>query len=577
MTLNPSFGFMGRPGTVHPHPLQDILTHFTPRTYRQVLQIAEYTYYNHAHIFAAVKKFAEYPVTEVIFEGDDQGLASSYDTLLNKQLKIKRHIINAAIDLFVYGNSLNSIQRPFVRFLVCRDCGMIYNIRSIKYKYESRKVNFKIHCKKCNASKDSIIKDIPLKDSQGINFIRWDPKYITFNHNHIVGKTQYYYEIEPALKYKIEAGDPFTLETSPQVFLKAVSKNLPIRFRDDSIFHMMVHGPAGVTKGIGLPPLISCLKLVYHSAILRRANESLAIERLVPMRVMFPQAASANADPIQMMGMSNFVSILQSNLQRWRWDNNHIMISPFPVGIAQVGENARPMLVDQEIRNTDDTILAALGLPRQFFYGELSSLRGGTMLMRSIENALYNLVSQLDELVQFIANTVGPYMGLNQIDAKLLPFKQVDDVESKQFDMQLYGMGKLSDQAIMEKTDFDFKEERQRRVEEQVEQAKDQMEVQNRITELQQSMVTQSQQQAQMQQGGRSHDPQQMIAEADQIVQQMQMMDSNQQQSYMHTLMQEDYPMHTLVSDRLNAQNRAQTADAKAQINQQQQGAMPPA
>lgn len=565
--FNPQFGFLGRPGSSHPHPLQDVLTQFTPRTYRQVLQLVEYIYYNHAHVYAAVKKFAEYPVTKIIFETDDSGLSGSYDRLLNDKMKVKSLIINAAIDLFVYGNSLTSVQKPFVRFLKCGKCGAIYNSKGVDFKYFYKKQEIKMRCKRCRKDTVAKIKDVMLKDPKKVNIIRWDPKYITFNHNPIVGRTQYYLEVEPALRYKIQAGDPFTIETIPQVFLQAVAKNKPIKFRDDSVFHMMVHGPAGVTKGIGLPPLVSTIKLVYHSSILRRANEAIAIERLVPMRILYPEIASPQGDPLQTMNMSNFVSTLQSNLHQWRWDQNHMMISPFPVGVRQLGENARPMLVDQEIRNTDDTIIAALGLPRQFFYGELSSLRGGTMLMRSIENMLYNLVSQLDELVQFVADSVGPYMGLAPIEAKLQPFKAVDDIESKQFDLQLWQSGKLSDQAILEKTDYDIKQERERRIEENIESYKEQKEISRKIEEYEKNIANQSQQQT----SGRSHDPQQMIAEADQLVQQMMQMDEGMYRSQLHTLMQEDYPMYALVESRMQAVRREQTMAAKQQVQQQQQ------
>ena len=50
---------------------------FSPRDLKQLFRWTEYLYYNSAQIYAGVKKFAEYPVTEINYLSDSEKLVSA--------------------------------------------------------------------------------------------------------------------------------------------------------------------------------------------------------------------------------------------------------------------------------------------------------------------------------------------------------------------------------------------------------------------------------------------------------------------------------------------------------------------
>src|SRR3989304_6327996 len=86
-------------------PLFDFLTAFAPRKLKDLFRLCEYLYFNSAQIYAALQKFCTYPVTDIIYETQNEALKSYYEDLHNKTLKTKRILIRAAVDKLVYGNA----------------------------------------------------------------------------------------------------------------------------------------------------------------------------------------------------------------------------------------------------------------------------------------------------------------------------------------------------------------------------------------------------------------------------------------------------------------------------------------
>jgi hypothetical protein len=73
----------------HPNPMFDFLTGFVPRRLRDLFTWMEYLYYNSAQIFAALKKFSEYPITDISYTTTNKGLEAKVENLLEKTLKVK--------------------------------------------------------------------------------------------------------------------------------------------------------------------------------------------------------------------------------------------------------------------------------------------------------------------------------------------------------------------------------------------------------------------------------------------------------------------------------------------------------
>jgi intein/homing endonuclease len=261
-------------------PLFDFLTAFVPRKLKDLFRLCEYLYFNSGQIYAVLQKFCTYPVTDVIYETQNESLRNFYEDLHDKTFKIKRVLIKAAIDKFIYGNSFTSLYTPFVRFLRCHACNNLTNITQVSYKFKLKKLAFTYTCAGCKAlvtatDKDVIDKKITRKDH--IKIIRWDPKLMDMDYNPITGHSEYFYTIPKELKERAAKGNKHLIDTMPMEFLRALRDDKIFKFAEGEIFHMRMDAPAGIDNSWGFPPLASTIKLFLYAAVLRKANECVSL------------------------------------------------------------------------------------------------------------------------------------------------------------------------------------------------------------------------------------------------------------------------------------------------------------
>ena len=88
------------------------------------------------------------------------------------------------------------------------------------------------------------------------------------------------------------------------------------------------------------------------------------------MRVMFPQISADGNNPYAHINLKDWQREVQLQIKKWKQDNSHIPVMPMPVGYQLIGGQGRSLLLHQEIRVYSDQIIAGMGVPTGFFYGE---------------------------------------------------------------------------------------------------------------------------------------------------------------------------------------------------------------
>ena len=541
----------------HPNPMFDYLSGFVPRRLKDLFKWCEYLYYNSTHIFAALKKFAEYPITAVQYQTDNEALKKKFEELLNRDLSILPSLILAGTDLFVYGNHFCSIYFPFVRYLKCPECNSLKNIKWAKYRFKLRPLTFYYECDSCEKEVAGIVEDKPLGLSKNINIIRWDPKLIDIDHNPITGESVYYYNIPSEIREKVEEGSKHLIDTMPMEFLQTLSKpaeTYVFRFNEGQVYHMKIAAPSGIDPKWGFPPLTSTLKQFFFAAVLRKANEAIALDHILPYRIVYPDQGTNTGDPLSMINLSKWVSETRTGWKKFRIDPLHISFAPVPVGVANVGGQGRALMVSAEIQAVEDNIIAAMGVPREFLYGGLSA-QGSEVTLKMLENQLMTYTSQLDELLQWIADNCANFLGWEKIDVELAPFTLVEDIARKQLTIELARGGILSWATVAEEFGWDLSKERTRRVEEAIDEVRTQSEIEQRVARYQNSLARQAQQ---AMGGSSNYDPQQVLAQADQLVMQFEGLPHGERRSQLDQLKEQDYVMYSVVVSRLR-ETRQQT------------------
>lgn len=554
----------------HPNPLFDFLTTFVPRKLKTLFQYCEYLYTNCPQVTAAVTKFATYPITNINYNVENQQLRTKYKRLLEESLHLKTILANVAIDRWVYGNAFVSMYFPFRRFLVCPTCGYRKNIRHTNYKFRilHGKAQWRFFCEKCNANVTADVDDQKVRLTSAIRVIRWDPKHIEIEHNAITDERQYYYTVPPELQDRIRKADKHVLNTTPLEFIETVAAKKLFKFAPDRIYHMRAKAPAGIDARWGLPPLVSTIKQFYYVGVLRKANESIALEHIVPFRVLHPEMPTASSDPTITISISNWVNEVKMNLKAWRKDPLHLMFSPVPVGVTQMGGQGRALMVTGEIAEAENNIIASMGIPREFIYGGLSATGGGVTL-RMLENQLLNETDQLIEAGQWITDQCGKYMGWGPLTIDLEDFKLVDDVQQKSLLMQanqMAGGTLLSNTTLAEMFNEDLESQRKLRLQEQLDESRFQGDLQREIQQQQQNLADMARQQANT--NAPQYDQQQIWAQANQMAQQFMSIDPATRRSQLHALQMEDVVMYSVVIQALEQMQTDQTMQAKQMVQQ---------
>lgn len=548
---------LSRNSASHGSPLFDFLTAFAPRKLKDLFRLCEYLYFNSSQIYAALQKFCTYPVTEIVYNSTNEALKERFKHLHDKVIKTLRILIRAAIDKYVYGNSFWSMYSPFVRFLRCPRCSRLTNITSVDYKFRLKKLSFTYECQGCKARVDGEVVDRKITRADRAAVIRWDPKLMDIDYNPITGHSEYFYTIPKELKERVSKGNKHLINTLPMEFLKALRDDKIFKFADGQVFHMKMDAPAGIEAQWGFPPLASTIKLFFYAAVLRKANEAIALDYVVPMRILSPKVSSGNADPLTTISLEKWAGEMKHNVRRWRRDPLHIMWSPVPTEVTHLGGQARALMTLGEVQAAEDNIIAALGLPKEFIYGGFSAMGSGIQL-RVLENQLIHQTGDLNDLLQWITDKLAKLLGWRSVECELAPFKFIDDVQQKTLLISLNTMNPndpwISKATLGEAFDIDPAEERERRKQEALDEVRLQQELQVEMQKLQTSLAAQVQARASLGQGGLNYDQQQIIAQADQIVQQMLGLDPNTRRSQMHALEIEDLVMYAVVKKRLEDQ-----------------------
>jgi len=554
----------GMDGT-HSNPYYQYSQLYTPKRLKELFVWCEYLFYQSPHIFAALRKFGEYPITKITYETVNEHLKQRHKDLLEKTLRVREFLIKASLDKYVYGNSFVSMYQPFVRYLKCTKCSALTNIKNTAYTFDVTNLKFTYSCPACKgkvtASEDQI-EDRKLLLAKGINFIRWDAKDLDIDHNPLTGESEYYYKIPQQVVSRVNAGHKTLIDTMPIGFLKAIKARKPFKFARDAIFHMKVGAPAGINPQWGLPPILAALERFHFTQILRKANEAIALDYLVPFRVLHPTQSSGVADPVQQISLSKWKDELDLNLRLHRKDPLHIMYAPIPVGMVQIGGQGRALLTLGEIQEAEKSIVATLGIPMEFLYGGLTG-RGMEATLRMIENQLATHIADIVDLMQWIDDKCSEFLGWEKITVGLTPFRMIDDFEKQQLMYNVWQTGKqtgsqvLSDTTMCEIFEIDPLREETRIKEETLRGVRISNAIQIEMQKQQNNLAQQTQQEAL--QGPSNYNQQQVISNADQIVNELSQMEYGAKKSRLHQLQVEDFVLYAVVVQRMELQNKQQS------------------
>ena len=327
-------------GTVrYPSPFFDIAQMYLPTSFKQLMRWCRYYFLTNPLINSVSYKMAEYPITDLVFDTQNQPLYYQWSNFFRKTLKFKKTQVEIGLDRNVYGNCFVSIYYPFRKYLKCQRCGRETRVEHQKYVFRSFK--FTGDCQ-CGHYGEFDAKDIYVRSAEEIRLIRWNPEFITILHNDATGESEYYYQIPATMANDVRMGKRHVIEKIPQIFIEALKDNKALKFSKDNIHHQRRPTISQKDKGWGLPMLLPVLKDAFYLQILRKAQEAVSIEHVTPLRILFPNSSSVSADPYSTVNLTSWKSQIEAELMRWRCVSPDSMMETskglLPAASVEVGD-----------------------------------------------------------------------------------------------------------------------------------------------------------------------------------------------------------------------------------------------
>lgn len=433
-------------------PFLDMAATRLPKSYRKLQELCYIFSITHPQIAPIVWRLAEYPITSIVYTGDSEA-KRQWKQILEDELGILDRAIEWGLDAHGYGNCFVTVQFPFLRYYQCKVCKGQWPAKKMRgRRFDGTR--FTAMCATCKTEEECVPIDQYIRRAKGIRVTRLDPQLMTLKYNQVTGQTFYYYDIPRETKAQIQRSDWEIIDTTPIAFLKCIIANTKMRL--NRVFHFKRPTLSGRDMQWGLPLIMPALKDAYLNQIYKKADEQIALEHSVPLRILFPEPGTQ--DPLVKISMGSFRGFLEQNIRYWRKDKNAILTAPLPIGAKVIGGDHSAYQTIQTRQFVVDEIIGACLVTKGFVMGG-EQWSAASVNQRQLENMLLNYGRRLDSCLQWVCDEVRSYLRAPVCAVAMKPFKKVDDIQMLQIIVQLAREKRVSWNEALSRMEIDAKEQ----------------------------------------------------------------------------------------------------------------------
>ena len=586
-------------GYQFPDPFLDMASMSMPRSHRTIIDLCEAIWLKNGTYRMASSRIIRYFLTKIEFEGIDDEPRKKLETFMNSRLRALDQMMQMGDDLMCYGNSLSSVVIPFRRFLVTKESPFEQPIEQAKWEFKDFK--WRVYHPKLKKWCEAYHIDRRSTEEEKIKIKRWSPREIKLQCHPWTQRYVYYWDIPPYIKNEIRRGNPFYVQDMPWEVIQTIQKNEVFKFNPGVVYHMKEDVVAGfMAHGWGISRMLSSFAQAWYCQILKRYNEALALDYVVPFRVITPAAgrSSREADPLLHMNTSNFVSRVNQMIRQHRTDPATWHTTPFPLEYQALGGEAQQMSTPDLIDKATDELLNSIGIPAELYRGSLQ-IQAMPVALRLFQQTWPHIVSNFNGWLDWSSQIICTAMSWDKPEiCRLQPVTLADDIELRQIWLQLASANMISRRTAFAPWGIDAYEEQRKIFDEQrkfqEEQQKFQEDMQNRqsLSDLFQQGMMGGGQPGQPgmppgQGGGmgggvspgqasQSMSPMDMVSQAQDIAQQLVTQPQNVVRKQLNDLKQSNEALYSLVKSKMQEVRQEASSQGRQQIigqmAQQQQG-----
>jgi hypothetical protein len=421
-----------------------------PTELQSALDFCLFLYYLNPLYRRASTRVISHFVTDIDFTGKDgdQDERDEFKSFLINDLDIFGALLEVGQEWSAYGNAFLRLHLPFDRVLVDHRDGKYKEYAlpmfgaDVKYDYKAMKYDVpdpttfdKPKEKRSRIKLDFI--DRPSRDKSRIRLRKIDPRQVVLQHSFMSGKQQMIYRFEPEWVTMIKNSIMYQVNETPMSMLKAIALEQDFLFNEGQVFHFKAPTISGVSNyGWGLPETIANFRHIHQLQVLRKIDESVGLDYMLPFRMFHPVPSSQASDPMNYMLLNRWGSEIKEVIKRRRLDPFAIHALPFPVTYQEFGAQGKSLAPKELVEYHNNVLLDSMGYPAELFKGSLQVQQIPTAV-RLFENSFHFIHQGFDRIVKWVSGRICDYVGQQRLEASLQLPRLADDLERQRVYMQL--------------------------------------------------------------------------------------------------------------------------------------------
>lgn len=481
-----------------PDPFCDVASLSMPESIQTALRWVEYIMNANGPYRQAVDRVVSYFITDIeIFDIGEKETGreekEKYKTFLEETLGIKNALHSIALDYMTYGNSFTSVIVPFRRYLFCPKCSLemplerVVNSAACAFSWQ----NFEFHatCPKCQFVGAWKHVDRRSGDTGYMSIKRWSPHEIDLLWDPYTGDCSYVWKIPEDYRTLIRQGHLHHLERASWEVIQAIKDGKNLMFDKGVVFHLREDALAGMrNRGWGISRVLANFRQAWYYQILHRYNEAVALDYVIPFRVITPAPRGGDgqsSDPVHTINLSSFTARVNAMIRARRTDPARWNVLPFPVNYQALGGDATQLAPRELLDQGLDTLLKCIGMPVELFNGTMT-LQAAPAALRLFEANWSHLPHNLNNFLNELVSTISRLMSWEPVGAKLTRVTHADDLNRQMAKLQLMQGQQISKSTGLSSVGLDYRDEIRQMLEEERIYANEQARMQEQMQQEQQ-------------------------------------------------------------------------------------------
>lgn len=433
---------------------------YLPKDWFSALDFALYLSIKFPLYTQAVRRTVSHFITDIQFDGE-KGDTRERDDMkgyLIDDLELLEALQQAGMELMIYGNAFARIHYPFDRYLVDRRNGgyRLYAVSSFppdSISYNASDMTYKVpdptkrHIPGNSDTVDLEFMDRPSHDPSRIKIRFIDPKRMLINMNFVSGTKEYIWRFDEFFRADIKSGQKiYQVNETPADMLRAISKDQDFVFDPGAIFHFSNPYLTGLSNnGWGIPNILLNYNNIHQLQVYRCINEAVGQDYILPFRLISPAASgqAGGADAAAATNLGRWQAAMAQLIDRKRKDPTALFTVPFPVTYQELGGNGKALAPVELIKQQEDSMLDAFGLPAELAHGTLQYQQVPNAI-RTFQNTFLHIPRGFNRFTKWVVKNICDYLEREQMDVILQMPTVADDMESKQIGLQLAAGGEIS-------------------------------------------------------------------------------------------------------------------------------------